>query len=351
MKRDGGSIGGYFSWPAPNSGAFAKERNGSSLIICSVTGLLEAPGYHDNFSYMKRFNFYNCCKLGMLLLPIITGLMAGCARGIPENTQAVRNLEYGQASGESLLLDIYRPKKINRKLPVIVWLYGGAWKAGSKDFCPIAFMATQQIAIVSISYRLDNVAPFPAQIYDCKGAIRWLRANASKYGLDANHIGVFGASAGGHLALLLAATAGNPLMEGDVGDHLNYSSRVQCVCAFYPPTDLNRLVSDPRVRTDPTGDVAKLIGGAIAQNVDKAIAASPLTYVDKNCAPVFLMHGANDTLVPPEQSQIFYRALLKAGVDAHLEIIPNQGHGIIAPPRVAREIYQFFGEYLNVPGA
>jgi acetyl esterase/lipase len=246
------------------------------------------------------------------------------------------------------LLDIYRPKEITKKLPVVVWIYGGAWKSGSKDFCPIAFMATQQLAIVSINYRLDNVAPFPAQIYDCKGAIRWLRANADRYHLDASHIGVFGASAGGHLALLLAATAGNPMMEGRVGDNLNYSSRIQCVCAFYPPTDLNRLVSDPKVRADPNGDVAKLLGGAVAQNVDKAIAASPLTYVRKDCAPVFLMHGANDTLVPPEQSEIFYQALLKQGVEAHLEIIPHQGHGIIAPPCVAQEIYQFFGKYLDV---
>jgi dipeptidyl aminopeptidase/acylaminoacyl peptidase len=124
---------------------------------------------------------------------------------------------------------------------------------------------------------------------------------------------------------------------------------VQCVCAFYPPTDLNRLVSNPKIRADANGDVAKLIGGAVAQNVDKAAAASPLTYVDKNCAPVFLMHGGADTLVPPDQSKKFYDALLKAGVEVYLEIIPNQGHGIIAPPPVAREIYQFFDRHLKPP--
>lgn len=285
----------------------------------------------------------------VLLLLSLVGLLAGCVQKIPKNVQAIRNLVYGRASGESLLLDIYRPKITTKKLPVVVWLYGGAWKSGNKNFCPIAFMATQQLAIVSVNYRLDNVAPFPAQIYDCKGAIRWLRANSDKYNLDAEHIGIFGASAGGHLTLLLATTPNNPRMEGDVGGNLNFSSRVQCVCAFYPPTDLNRLVSDPKVRADPNGEVAKLIGGAVAQNVDKAIAASPLTYVDKNCTPVFLMHGGADTLVPPEQSEIFYQALLRAGVDAHIEIIPNQGHGIIAPPYVAQEIYKFFDKYLETP--
>jgi acetyl esterase/lipase len=296
---------------------------------------------------MKRLRL----NLRLPLFLLLAGLPAGCAQRIPKNVQAGRNLEYGRASGEPLQLDIYRPKVITQKLPVVVWIYGGAWKAGNKDFCPIAFMATQQLAIVSINYRLDSVAPFPAQIYDCKGAIRWLRANADKYDLDATHIGVFGASAGGHLALLLATTAGNPKMEGNVGGNLNFSSRVQCVCAFYPPTDLNRLVSDPQVRADPHGDVATLIGGAVDQNIDKAIAASPLTYVNKNCAPVFLMHGGADTLVPPEQSEIFYQALLKAGVEARLEIVPGQGHGIIAPPNVAEEIYQFFEKYLGLSGA
>jgi len=208
-------------------------------------------------------------------------------------------------------------------------------------------MAAQNLAIVSMDYRLDTVAPFPAQLYDCKGVIRWLRANADKYNLDANHIGVFGASAGGHLALLLATTADNPKMEGDVGGNLNFSSRVQCVCAFYPPTDLNRLVADPKFRADANGEVAKLLGGAVAQNVDKANFASPLFYVDKNCAPVFLLHGGADTLVPPEQSQIFYAALQRVGVEAHLEIIPNKGHGIIAPPAIAQEIYRFFAGQLN----
>jgi acetyl esterase/lipase len=289
-----------------------------------------------------KFNLLRALFLSSL------GLLAGCAHPIPKNVQADKNIEYARASGESLQLDIYRPKAATaKKLPVVVWIYGGSWKEGSKDFCPIAFMAAQQLAIVSLNYRLDNVAPFPAQIYDCKGAVRWLRANAGKYDLDADHIGIFGASAGGHLALLLATTAANPKLEGDVGGNLDFSSRVQCVCAFYPPTDLNRLVSDPQTRADANGDVAKLLGGAVAQNVDRAVAASPLTYVDKNCAPVFLMHGGADQLVPPGQSQIFYDALVQAGVDARLEIIPHQGHGIIAPPPVAQEIYQFFARYLG----
>jgi acetyl esterase/lipase len=285
--------------------------------------------------------------LTFLTLAVALVSTSGCVSRLPNTVKVERDIEYAQVGGQSLHLNIYSPKKPAGKLPIVVWIHGGSWNSGDKDFCPIGFMAAQNLAIVSIDYRLDKVAPFPAQLYDCKSAIRWLRASADKYNLDADHIGIFGASAGGHLALLLATTADNPKLEGDVGGNLDFSSRVQCVCAFYPPTELNRLVTNPQFRASPDGDVAKLIGGAVEQNVDKALAASPLTYVDKNCAPVFLMHGGADELVPPDQSEIFYEALLKAGVEAQLEIIPGKGHGIIAPPPVAQKIYRFFNKYLK----
>lgn len=290
-------------------------------------------------------------KIGILIATALCLFVCGCASRLPSSVKVQINIEYAHVGGQSLQLDIYSPRKPVGKLPVVVWIHGGSWNSGSKDFCPIGFMAAQNLAIVSINYRLTQIAPFPAQLYDCKGAIRWLRANAAAHDLDGDHIGIFGASAGGHLALLLADTPDNPALEGDVGGHLNFSSRVQCVCAFYPPTDLDRLVSDPKVRVDTNADVARLIGGPVAYDLEKAQAASPLTYVTKDCAPVFLMHGGADTLVPPEQSVIFYGALLKAGVDAHLEIIPKKGHGIIAPPKVAREIYQFYNKYLKPPVA
>jgi dipeptidyl aminopeptidase/acylaminoacyl peptidase len=132
-----------------------------------------------------------------------------------------------------------------------------------------------------------------------------------------------------------------------VGGNLNYSSRVQCACAWYPPTDLNHLVTDPKARRNPKNMVAKLIGGPVEDNIAKADFASPITYVDTNCAPVFLMHGGADTLVPPSQSELFYHALTNAGVEVHLEIIPKQGHGIIAPEPVADEMGKFFQAHLS----
>jgi acetyl esterase/lipase len=214
-----------------------------------------------------------------LLIAFLSIWMASCILEVPAGVQVIRNIPYATVNDKILRLDIYRPQKIKSKLPVIVWLYGGGWRFGHKTPCPIARYATQDVAVVSINYRLDDVAVFPAQIFDCKSAIRWLRANAGQYELDTNHIGVFGISAGAHLAALLGTTAGNPKMEGDVGDNLNFSSAVQCVCAFYPPTDLNRLVADPKARDNPGGMVARLIGGAVSEQVEKANFASPIFYV------------------------------------------------------------------------
>jgi acetyl esterase/lipase len=275
-------------------------------------------------------------------------LLCGCNPFLPSNVTVERNLKYAQIDNQSLKLDMYLPRKPVGTLPVIVWIHGGGWYSGSKDFCPIGFMAASNLAIVSINYRLAQTATFPTQLYDCKGAIRWLRANAGKYDLDTDHIGIAGVSAGGHLGLLLATTANHPELEGDVGGNLNYSSRVQCVVAFYPPTDLNRLAASPQDRTNLNNVVARLIGGPVAENVQKAIAASPLTYVDKNSAPVYLLHGGADTLVPPEQSEWFYDALKKDGVDARLVIVPGKGHGTMAPPEAAEEIHDFYNKYLKM---
>jgi acetyl esterase/lipase len=98
--------------------------------------------------------------------------VAGClVPRLPDTVRAEKNIKYARVSSGPLLLDIYTPKVFTNKLPVIVWLFGGGWETGSKDFCPIAYMAAQNVAIVSINYRLSGVAPFPAQIFDCKGAV------------------------------------------------------------------------------------------------------------------------------------------------------------------------------------
>jgi len=289
-------------------------------------------------------------KIVTRMAPVVLGLvfLAGCIGRLPDSVKHDSNIEYARVGTNSLLLDIYSPKQPVGKLPIVLWIHGGSWKFGSKDPCPIGFMATQNLAIVSINYRLSGVATYPAQIYDCKGAVRWLRANADKYGLDADHIGVFGASAGGHLAALLGTTAGVKELEGDVGGNLNYSSRVQVVCAFYPPTDLDKLVSKESLRNDPTTDVAKFLGGTVNDNLAKIALANPVRYASKDSAPFFLLHGDADELVPLSQSQLLYDALKKQGVEVHLAIVHGGHHGIIAPRKPAIEIYHFFQAHMGM---
>jgi acetyl esterase/lipase len=272
-------------------------------------------------------------------------LLSGCIP-LSREVKVQRNIEYARAGSQSLLLDIYSPKHPQGRLPVIVYIHGGSWLSGSKDFCPIGFMATQNVAIVSINYRLSGVAPFPAQLHDCKGAVRWLRAHAEKYDLDSSHIGLAGISAGGHLAALMGTTADVPVLEGDVGGNLDYSSRVQAVCVFYPPTDLDKLVNNENLRHSSDSEVAKFLGGPLADNLDKAALANPCRYASKDSAPFFIMHGRDDKLVPVSQSKLLYEALKQAGAPGQLEIVPG-GHGIIAPPRVADEIYKFYQKYLG----
>jgi acetyl esterase/lipase len=279
------------------------------------------------------------------LLVLTLLCMAGCMP-LPRSVKRDANIEYARVDGQSLLLDIYSPKQPRRKLPVLVYIHGGGWETGSKYPCPIGFLATQNVAVVSINYRLSGVAHFPAQLYDCKGAIRWLRANADKYNLDPDHIGLAGVSAGGHLAALEATTAGIADMEGDIGGNLNYSSRVQCVVAFYPPTDLDKLVNKEELRNSSNTLVAKFLGGPLAANMDNAALANPARFASKDSPPFFIMHGEQDSLVPVEQSRLLYEALKKAGADVQLEVVPG-GHGIIAPPRVAKEIYEFYQKYLG----
>lgn len=120
--------------------------------------------------------------------------------GVPEGVQVLRDLTYVEGGHERNRLDLYLPEKAEGRPPLVVWIHGGAWQAGSKEDCAAVRLTAKGYAVASINYRLSQHAVFPAQIEDCKAAIRWLRANAAKYHLDPDHIGVWGSSAGGHLA-------------------------------------------------------------------------------------------------------------------------------------------------------
>ena len=153
----------------------------------------------------------------------------------PPGVKALRDLPYVENGHERQKLDLYLPEKATGPLPVVVWIHGGGWQAGNKDHCRALPFVSKGFAAASINYRLSQHAKFPAQIDDCKAAIRWLRAHASQYQLDPNHIGVWGESAGGHLVALLGTTGGKEFSPP--GPNAKQSDKVQAVCDWYGPTD------------------------------------------------------------------------------------------------------------------
>ena len=147
-----------------------------------------------------------------------------------------KNILYAETGSKKLLLDLYMPANKNQPF-LIVWIHGGAWRSGSKESPPLG-MLPYGYALASINYRLSEEAAFPAMVYDTKAAIRFLRANAQKYGYRSDQIIIWGASAGGHLAALTALTNNDKEMEGNVGNHLNESSSIQVILDFFGPSNL-----------------------------------------------------------------------------------------------------------------
>ena len=246
----------------------------------------------------------------------------GAVLPLPEGTRAERDVPYVKGGKTSQSLDIFVPPSADNPLPLVIWIHGGGWQKGDKAQCPALPLLRWGYVVASINYRLTDEASFPAQIYDCKAAVRWLRAHAEEYHIDPDHVGVWGASAGGHLVSLLGTAGDIKDLEGDLGNE-KFSSQVQAVCDLFGPSDLTKVLNeDAADRAIP-----KLLGGSIRDRFDVAKRASPITYVTKDDPPFLILHGTNDPLVNPRQSKWLFDALQKAGVESRLEMIDGAGHG------------------------
>jgi acetyl esterase/lipase len=258
---------------------------------------------------------------------------------------ATLDISYVQDGGKSRSLDIRLPAgaedaPAGKRYPLVVFVHGGGWSAGDKGSGPYRPLIRQGFAIASINYRLSGEASWPAQIYDCKAAIRWLRANGAKYHLDTKKIGVWGTSAGGHLVALLGTTNGVKSLEGNEGN-LKQSSEVQAVCDWFGPTDF--VLMENRAKAPQQG-IIKFLGGT---NLELAKAASPMTYVSSKAPPFLIIHGDQDPLVPLAQSQIFNDALKKAGVDTTLRVVEGGGHGKSFTAAETAAVIEFFKQQLR----
>jgi acetyl esterase/lipase len=283
---------------------------------------------------------------GIVLAPLVPRSLE--ASTPPAGTTVHRDLAYVSGGHPRQKLDLYLPEG-KGPWPLLVYIHGGAFRAGDKaDGPPLEHLA-EGYAVASINYRLSQHALFPAQIEDCKTAIRWLRANAARYGIDSERIAVGGASAGGHLAAMVGTTG--HVRELDVGENLDVSSRVRAVIDFFGPTDFLQMDAhrppNGMIHDTPDSPESELVGGPIQENPQKVARANPITYVTPDAPPFLIVHGDQDPLVPHHQSELLTAALEKAGVPVTFYTVMGGGHGGFDDPRVPELTKAFLAKYLR----
>jgi acetyl esterase/lipase len=272
---------------------------------------------------MKIFSSLSCLfhvAVCSLLLPSSAGAQTPVT--VPPDVEVIRDVEFGQGGGRALKLHIIRPKNPPAEpMPVVVYIHGGGWTAGSRDggIGPSIRLARRGYFCAAIEYRLSGEAKFPAQIEDSKCAIRFLRAKAKEYNLDPNRIGVSGHSAGGHLAALVGTSAHVKELEG-TGGWPEFSSAVQAVCDLAGPADF------PTWGDDAHPAVRGLLGGKVSEKPELAALASPVTHVQKTTPPFLIIHGDQDDVVPVKEGRAMHAALQKAGATSTLMIVEGGSH-------------------------
>jgi acetyl esterase/lipase len=264
----------------------------------------------------------------------------------PDDVVFEKDVVYGKGAGEDLKLNISRPKEAAGALPCIVFIHGGGWAAGTKDG------HTQQTwdvvkkgyVGVTVGYRFAPKHRFPAQVEDVKCSIRFLRANAEKYGIDKDRIGAVGFSAGAHLSMMLGAMDKADGLEGE-GGNPDQPSKVNAVVSWFGPTDMTTKDWPDASRKL----IEQFVGGPKDEKEDVCRKASPITYVNAGDAPMLLIQGTKDRLVPYSQAYLMIDALNKAGVPGRLDMIVGADHGWGNPElqRTADETYAFFDQYLK----
>ena len=245
---------------------------------------------------------------------------------VPDGVKQIKDIAYVQNRNTKQFLDLYLPEKGSDKpLPVVVWVHGGGWKNGSKERCTAAWLAQHGYAVASINYRLTDVAPWPAQLNDCRSAVLFLRLfGAKQYNLDPENFGAWGSSAGAHLVALMG-TADQPKGEA-------ISTKVQAVCDWFGPTDLLTMPNNVMVEGKTEEDLAntngaKLLGGTVRDLPELAKKASAFHQASAGDVPFLIMHGDKDPAVPLVQSQRLHKRLQEVGVDSKLHVIKDAGHG------------------------
>ena len=249
-------------------------------------------------------------------------------QGAPSNTKMQQDLTYAQVGDRFLKLDLYGSNTSNKK-PLIVWVHGGAWRAGNKSSMPLKSLVKDGFSIASVDYRLTPEARFPANVHDIKAAIRYLRANSKRLGINTETIIIAGASAGGHLAALVGVTNGHALLEGDLGEHPDASSDVQAIVSFYGASNLTSILSQstPHGLSVRIPALQLLLGSQPEDDVSLAELASPVFHVESSDPPLLLIHGDQDPQMPINQSHELVGVYQQVGAVVTMEVIHGAAHG------------------------
>lgn len=249
--------------------------------------------------------------------------------------QVDRDIVFCTRDTGDLVLDLYRRAASESLVPVVVWLHGGGWFTGDRTLAPdlSEFVRATGMAVASIEYRLSGQALYPAQLHDVRSVIRFLRASAGRFGLDPSSVGVWGASAGGHLAALAGLTGHVAVLPGESSSERDAS--VQAVAESYGPADLADVVAEATAGR-PGADrsrapESRLIGGDPAERPDAARQASPLHWVHPDAPPFQISHGTGDVLVSHQQSERLHEALSAVGVSSELYLLEDYKHGFLNP--------------------
>jgi uncharacterized protein len=321
----------------------------------SLVSAIEARGGHK-VTAMYVATDHNWSDHRVALQEIVLRWLAArtsAAQTTAASFEVIPNIRYCTDGGSPLLMDILIPAQRSRTpTPAVLWIHGGGWEAGGKNAHANAeSLAKGGFVAATLSYRLSDAAPFPAAVEDCKCAIRFLRANASTYGIDPDSIGGAGSSAGGHLAELLATADGSAGLEGN-GGWQQVSSRVQAAVSYFGVSDLTA-----QFPSDTVPVIVKFLRGTRDEKPDLYRKASPIHYVSKDDPPLLLVHGENDEVVPFDQSVRMAEVYRRMGLPVDLVALKNAGHDFqhvgsdpISPSVevVHQKTVDFFRHYLTI---
>jgi acetyl esterase/lipase len=276
---------------------------------------------------------------------LLLSLTASLNLSAQNDVNSAKDIVYATTDGKNLDLDIYTSKS-QKNQPLIVWIHGGAWQTGNKDNPPLGLMP-YGYALASVNFRSSTEAKFPAQIHEIKAAIRFLRANAGKYGYNGDKIIIWGSSSGGHLAALVTTTNNNTELEGKLGNHLQTTSTVQGGIDYYGPTNFLTILtqSTPHGLNVRLPALALLLGNTVENAKSLATLASPVHQVSENDPALFIVHGEQDIQVPINQSIELWTAYKAKNLKTQIEFIPDAGHS--SPAYMKKELLDKIDDFLK----